>query len=123
MEITVLVVEDEFLIAMDVQDMLESHGWKVMGPVASVPEALELLRVALPNVAMLDVNLGGRMVTPVAEALRTARVPFAVASAYPRPEELGGAVLLGAPIIRKPYSERQIIPTLQQLLGESGRAK
>ena len=79
---TVLIVEDEFLIAIDLQQMLEDGGWRVLGPVATVKEALRLLEKELPSVALLDVNLGYEFVTPVAEILRARDVPFAVASAY-----------------------------------------
>lgn len=97
MQKTVLIVEDEFLIAMDLQLLLEGHGWRVMGPVATVGEALALLEVELPCVALLDVNLGTELVTPVAWALKENGIPFAVASAYARPEQYGGEYWLGYP--------------------------
>ena len=61
----VLVVEDEFLIAMDLECLLERNGWRVLGPAATVKEALRLLDGETPDVALLDVNLRGEMVTPV----------------------------------------------------------
>jgi DNA-binding response OmpR family regulator len=70
MEKSVLVVEDEFIIAMDLKFTLEEHGWRVIGPVATVAGALRLLDVERPTAALLDVNLGSELVTPVAEALR-----------------------------------------------------
>jgi CheY-like chemotaxis protein len=66
----VLVVEDQFLIAMDLQHLLEQHGWRVLGPALAVEEALRLLDGETPDVALLDVNLRGATVIPVAEALR-----------------------------------------------------
>ena len=66
----VLVVEDEFLIALDLEQLLRRHGWRVLGPAATVAVALRLLRGAMPDVALLDVNLGGELVTPVAAELR-----------------------------------------------------
>jgi CheY-like chemotaxis protein len=60
----VLVVEDEFLIAMDLEAMLRGHGWRVLGPAATVAEALRLLDGGeTPDVALLDVNLRGRTVS------------------------------------------------------------
>lgn len=50
---TVLLVEDEFLIAMDLEMLLERHGWHVLGPAATVKQALQLLRSAEPAVATL----------------------------------------------------------------------
>ncbi|TIV23485.1 MAG: response regulator, partial [Mesorhizobium sp.] len=69
MQKTVLIVEDEFLIAMDLQSMLERRGWRVIGPVGSVAAAFRLLERERPAVALLDVNLGNELVTPVAEQL------------------------------------------------------
>jgi hypothetical protein len=78
-------VEDDFMIAMDLQVTLERHGWSVMGPVATVQGALNLLKHESPSVAL------------VAEKLKACDVPFVLATAYGRPEEFGGDVLSGAP--------------------------
>jgi two-component system, response regulator PdtaR len=99
---TVLVVEDEFLIAMDLTLLLEKHGWRVLGSASTVNEALRLLDGELPTVALLDVTLKDGTVLLVAETLRARNVPFIVASAYERPEFAGGAVLAGAPNVGKP---------------------
>lgn len=117
MQKTVLIVEDEYLIAMDLQLMVERLGWRVIGPVASVRGALRLIEDELPSVALLDVNLGTELVTPVAEALKARNVPFAVASAYDRPEQFGGEVLAGAPNVGKPATERRLLATLSEVTG------
>jgi CheY-like chemotaxis protein len=117
MQKSVLVVEDEYLIAMDLQLLLEARGWRVIGPVGTVQEALQLLEGELPTVALLDVNLGTELVTPVAEALKASGVPFAVASAYAQPERYGGDVLAGAPNAGKPTNERRVLAALGQLTG------
>jgi DNA-binding response OmpR family regulator len=108
---TVLIVEDEFLIAMDLKLLLEHHGWRVMGPVATVRAALRLLEDELPSVALLDVNLGNELVTPVAETLKARDVPFAVASAYDRPEQFGGEVLAGAPNAGGGTADTTVVPS------------
>ncbi|MGX5829969.1 response regulator [Mesorhizobium sp. 43Arga] len=113
---TVLIVEDQFLIAMDLKAMLEHRGWRVMGPVASVAAAISLLDVEVPAVALLDVNLGDEMVTPVAEKLRSLHVPFAIASAYDRPDQFGGPVLSNVPNVGKPTSETRLLTVLAELL-------
>ena len=77
-----LVVEDEFLIAMDLELLLQEHGCRVLGPAATVAEALRLLQGETPDVALLDINLQGELVTPVAEELRARGVLFVLASAY-----------------------------------------
>lgn len=48
MQKSVLIVEDEFLIAMDLQAMLEDHGWRVLGPAANVRDAFECWRTNCP---------------------------------------------------------------------------
>lgn len=114
---TILIVEDEFMIAFDLQIMLEGHGWRVMGPVGTVREALILLEGERPSVALLDVNLGDEKVTPVAEYLAEHGVPFALASAYEKPEQFGGDVLTGAPNAGKPTNERRVLAALSQALS------
>jgi hypothetical protein len=100
---------------MDLTLMLEAHGWIVLGPMASVRDALELLQRELPLAALLDVNLGSELVTPVAEFLKAHDVPYAVASAYPNPEHFGGSVLAGVPNAGKPTSEARLLSILGQL--------
>ncbi|WP_366930084.1 hypothetical protein [Mesorhizobium sp.] len=60
---------------MDLKSMLERRGWRVIGPVASVTAAALLLERERPSVALLDVNLGNELATPVAEQLRQPRYP------------------------------------------------
>ena len=115
--LVVLVVEDEFLLALDLELILERHGFRVLGPAATVAEALRLLEQgATPDVALLDVNLKGETVTPVAEALRARGVPFVLASAYDR-AQLSAAVLVAAPNVGKPTSERHLLAALAQAVG------
>ena len=113
----VLVVEDEFLIAMDLELLLRRHGWRVLGPAATVAAALRLLRQSdTPDVALLDVNLRGELVTPVAEALRARGVPFVLASAYPSLSQ-AAAALAGAPNIGKPTGERRLLAALARAVA------
>jgi two-component system, response regulator PdtaR len=113
----VLVVEDEFLIALDLELLLRRHGWRVLGPAATVAAALRLLRGAMPDVALLDVNLGGELVTPVAAELRARGVPFVLASAYDRLGLLRDAVLAAAPNVGKPTDERRLLAALARALA------
>jgi CheY-like chemotaxis protein len=79
----ILVVEDEYLIAMMLRDALEDVGSIVVGPVASVEKALKAIADDPDiDVAILDVNLGGVMVYPVAEALTARSIPFVFTSGY-----------------------------------------
>lgn len=66
---TVLIVEDEALIAMDLQSLLEDAGYRVLGPANSHASAMALLNGDAPDVALLDVNLGHSDVFGVANEL------------------------------------------------------
>ena len=79
----VLLVEDEYFIAEDMVRMFESSGAHVVGPVASVEAALDLIdETDVLDGVVLDVNLQGEMAYPVAEALMSRGVPFVFATGY-----------------------------------------
>ena len=79
----ILVVEDDYMIAQEVQQELEQAGAVVLGPVSSVGKALAILKSDRPiDAAVLDVNLGGELSFPVAEALEASAVPFLFATGY-----------------------------------------
>ena len=115
----VLVVEDEFILAMELEQFLGQHGWKVLGPAATVGEALRLLDGATPHLAILDVNLRGEMVMPVAERLREQGVPFVLASAYDDVARIPGAAsLVSEPNAGKPINTRKLLAALANALPE-----
>jgi two-component SAPR family response regulator len=112
----VLVVEDEFFLAMELEDLILAQGWQVLGPVPTVDEALDLLTNQRPDVAVLDVNLRGVMVTPVAEALERQNIPFVLASAY-RPSQLqSSAVLSEAVNVGKPIGKHRLVQAILQVM-------
>jgi two-component system, response regulator PdtaR len=113
----VLVVEDEFIIALDLELILQKHGFRVLGLAATVAQALQMLARETPDVALLDVNLKGEPVTPVAETLQARGVPFVLVSAYDRPPQLPAEILVAAPNVGKPISERYLLAALAQVLG------
>ena len=110
----VLVVEDEALVSLLIEQILDDLGCHVMGPAMRVSEALALLeREAVPDFALLDVNVGGEQVFPIAEALDQAGVPFAFSTGY-------GEVGLppdwrGRPTLRKPYTQEDVVAALNLL--------
>jgi len=73
--VRVLVVEDEFLIAMLLQEMLESAGCVISGPIPRLAEALDAADGATYDAAVFDVNLAGERVDPVAHALARRHIP------------------------------------------------
>jgi two-component SAPR family response regulator len=84
-EVRVLVVEDEYLTAIDVCDALERAGAIAVGPISYVADAMSLLESVGPiDAAVLDINLHGEMVYPLAEALQQIDVPIVFTTAYDR---------------------------------------
>jgi DNA-binding response OmpR family regulator len=82
MNTRVLVVEDEFFIALDIGQQLADAGFEVVGPAPSVAKALTLVAEPGCDVAVLDINLGGETSEPVARKLRETGKPFVVLSGY-----------------------------------------
>jgi CheY-like chemotaxis protein len=78
----VLVVEDNFLIAEMISDLLQECGCVVIGPAPSLDSALQLLDEAQPEAALLDINLSGTLSYPLAGALESRRIPFVFLSGY-----------------------------------------
>ena len=114
--VRVLVVEDELLIALELQETLTAAGAEVLGPVPNVRRALAALETSLPNIAVLDLNLRGETSTPVARVLRSANVPFVLMTGYSR-HQLGDPLKRDVPHIPKPMNSRTLIRALCELLA------
>jgi CheY-like chemotaxis protein len=112
----IIIVEDAMLLALELEAGLTEAGAKVVGAAADVEEALKLVDMAF-DVAVLDANLNGAPVTPVAEALRARGKPFIFATGYgdaaPAPEGFD------APVVRKPYNVAQIAAAVAEALGRA----
>jgi PAS domain S-box-containing protein len=109
----VLIVEDAVLLAMELENGLSDAGAKVIGPAYELEEAMGLLDQPI-DAAVLDANLNGHSVRPVAEALARRKVPFVFATGY---GEAGGAPGgFDAPVIRKPYDVTQVAAAVAELL-------
>lgn len=94
----VLVVEDEMFVALHLEDLLVSFGCSVAGPVARVQKAIEMAESEALDLAILDVNIDGREVYPVADALARRGIPFIFVTGY------------GRSGIRPAYHDRPILP-------------
>ena len=78
----VLVVEDEMLVSLLIEDILTDSKCIIVGPYDRVPAALEAARTLALDAAVLDVNLAGTKVYPVAEMLSARGIPFVLLSGY-----------------------------------------
>lgn len=112
---TVLVVEDDFIVAYDMQMLLEEHGARVLGPAANLAEGKALLARERPTAAVLDVNLGGEYVFPLAEQLQALDVPFAFATAYADDDRLFPPATRSAPRLPKPVLPNVLVAQLMRL--------
>ncbi len=113
----ILVVEDDFIVAFDMQSMLEEEGAQVLGPASSVREAQALLAAQTPQAAVLDVNLNGEYVFPLVELLRAKGVPFLFATAYADDDRLFPESTRQVPKLAKPVLPAVLLTQLQKLLG------
>jgi DNA-binding response OmpR family regulator len=115
----ILVVEDEFLVAMELETMLQDLGAEVIGPLGRLDEAVAIAREETLELAILDVNIGGQLVTPVADALTARAIPFVFCTGY------DGARLPGrhasAPVLMKPCQAHELKDALlSSLRGHTG---
>lgn len=78
----ILIVEDEFLIAMHLEDLLTEMGHQIVGPASRISEAMEFARDSEIDFAVLDINIAGTKSFPVADILRERGIPFVFASGY-----------------------------------------
>ncbi|MGV3579839.1 response regulator [Brevundimonas sp.] len=112
----ILVVEDESLVAMLLETILEDMGAVPVGAISTVDEALEVVADdPLLDAALLDVNVAGKEVFPVAEALKTKNIPFVFSTGYGE----GGLPdhWRGQPTIQKPFTEEAVKSALYKALG------
>ena len=79
---SILLVEDEVMIRMMVADMLEELGYTIAGEAGDIDEAIRLVQTTDFDLAILDVNVNGKVISPVAEAVQMRNLPFVFATGY-----------------------------------------
>ena len=106
----ILVVEDEAAISLLLEDMLLDFGCEVIGPAARLSAALEAVEREPIDLAILDVNVAGEPIYPVAEALVQRRIPFVFSTGY------GSAGIKDAfrdrPVLQKPFAQHDLTQKL-----------
>ena len=114
-----LVVEDQFLIALDMEVMLRALGTRDVDLASGIVDALAAIERAPPDFAILDLKLGtGTTALPVAQALRTRSIPFVVVTGYDDPTAISGP-MRSAPLIRKPVPFSTLEAVLALLLPDA----
>ena len=115
----ILIVEDEAIIALNLAHAVEDVDGEVVGPVASVAEALALLETTPVNGAVLDANLVDGAVTPLALHLLDLGVPFVVHTGTGLPPDLA-ARPVDLPLVMKPAQATSVVATLMRKLDPPG---
>jgi CheY-like chemotaxis protein len=113
----VLVVEDEYLIRMLLEDMLADLGYGVAAAVGSIAEASKLAATGDFSVAILDVNLDGQEIYPIADILSDRKLPFIFVTGYGErtlPERYRDR-----PALQKPFQAEQLESALGELLASA----
>jgi light-regulated signal transduction histidine kinase (bacteriophytochrome) len=106
-----MVVEDNIVIAMEAEDMLRALGAQTVDVAGTVGDAMALIEAAVPDFALLDVNLGSETSTPVAERLMKLGVPFVFATGYGEQARLEG-VFAETPVLAKPFTQEDLARVL-----------
>ena len=114
----VLLVEDQMLIALDLENILADHGITDVVTASSATDAIRRLQDFAADVAILDVNLGAETSAPVADELIRRGIPFAFATGYGDSAAIPKR-FAAVPVVRKPYEARSIIDQVSRLYGKS----
>jgi CheY-like chemotaxis protein len=113
-DLRILVVEDEALVALQLEDMLMEFGCAVIGPASRVAQALELLNGEPVEAAVLDLNIAGELVYPVADELEARGLPYIFVTAY------GTSDLTepyrSRPVLEKPFARRELLQVMLDTL-------
>lgn len=111
---TVLVVEDEILVALDIADTLTAAGARVLGPCVSLRQALDAAGNGAMDLAVLDIDLGGEEVFPAAKLLQARGIPFVFYTGQPEREALRTA-FADVPVCIKPSNPERLVAVLANL--------
>ena len=117
----ILVAEDEYLPALELQEMIENWGGTVIGPVSRLEQALSLVRSEELDGAILDVMLNRDTSFPVADELIAKGIPVIFVTGYDAsllPERFGSL-----PRLSKPYTEGESAGLLQRVFAKADRAR
>ena len=112
---TVLIIEDEALISLEMESMLRGAGCRVVGPFASMTKASEAIEHQLLDAALLDINLGHEMTFPLADLLCARGVPFIWVTGHSR--DILPARHRDRPIVSKPYGVDTLLEAVSKVIA------
>jgi DNA-binding NtrC family response regulator len=113
----ILIVEDEPMLALDVEQALVDAGFVIAGVAGTLDKALAIIARGDLDAAIVDANLDGISAAPVAAALTARGLPFIISSGY-SPEQQPEALRF-APLVEKPCQPQQIIEAFKRILSNS----
>ena len=111
----ILIVEDEFLLAMDLSDRLRREGCEVIGPASRESKALAVLERDRPDAVVLDLNLDGKLPVNLAETLVARQIPYVIVTGYGK-RQFDSPALQGAPRLDKPVKTKELLRALSDLV-------
>jgi CheY-like chemotaxis protein len=114
----VLVVEDEFLVALELSGIVERAGYSVVGPAESVDATRKVLSQQKVDLALLDINLRGELVFPIAEYLEANGLPYIFVTGN-SPSSLP-AEYRHRPLVQKPYNSELLLALIEEHLAPVG---
>lgn len=109
----VLIVDDWFMVAQELQRMAASAGCEVIGPIGDLDAADQAATDELLDGAILDVNINGREIFPVADKLVARGIPFIFVTGYDAPRTLPDE-FRDSPVLEKPFQQSQLIALMEQ---------
>ena len=110
----ILVVDDETVLAMDVEFILKEAGYGVVGPATNVAEGLDLIKKDRPDGAILDLTLSRGRSDEIADHLAAHNIPFIFLSGHT--EKDLPAAHKKRPLIEKPFRETDLLTALDQMI-------
>jgi len=113
----VMIAEDEFLVALSLEEDLRANGFTVLGPYSTIEEASQAVAREAIDAALLDINMRGRLAFSVADLLKIRGVPYLFLSGY------NGSILpephRNVPCLAKPYEPLSLMRELHRLMSAS----
>jgi CheY-like chemotaxis protein len=113
--VRILIVEDESILAMDLENRLKGEGCEVIGLVAREAKALEILERDCPDAVVLDLNLNGKLPSDLVDALVARKIPFVIVTGYSK-RQFDSPALQGAPRLDKPIKTEELMRALSNLV-------